>query len=629
MRQSGNALIIFLLALMSIGGVGLASLTQEIRKESEQQKFLRNQQVLKEAKEALLMYAYRYPEIARQSTATTRGPGRLPCPDTDDDGIANPAGTCEFVGRFPWNQPGMNFRDIRDATDERLWYAITGNFRNSAPTVNSATSGGLTLYDQNGEVIYDGAINNGIAAVIFAPGGLLNRDHNDDGIYEYVQIRNTAAQQLDARNYLDTYYPGADTAFDNSLINDGESDTNDDGVILGPVFDQAQNITVINDQMIIVTVDEVLEVAQRAVLDAYNNALDGYRANVGVDAYPWLDDYTTNDLTVYDGDVGTRLGRLPSMFGNYFIAGLDDSETITSNVNIFVPLTVNGFDVPSGTLMNANAAIRFNTTGDLIITPSASGAVTTRYFWDEFGSPDGWEECLPRITFDQNDCNQAAAAPGVPDGNVSPNEVATRVVRVTYDYSFVNALDFTRAISDAAGPAPSYVAPTTGTHAEIFFEYAEAANDEIDIDFFYDDFYLASFDLVQSGSNLNYQLGVIYYPELADWVLADEDGWHNTLQFAFSEGFEPDGGSACNIGGPAPACLTVNNTWGTQNDKVAVLTLAADDPSNFLDDSGTPGFQDELADIFDIENDDPDGDVNQDVFDLRAANGNDDILIIR
>ena len=101
--QSGYMLVLFLLVLMTIGGVVIAGYTQEARQDSEQSRYEHNQRLLEEAKQALLMYAYNYP-----IDNPGRGPGRLPCPDTDVviDAIPNPVPDCidggvAVVGRLP------------------------------------------------------------------------------------------------------------------------------------------------------------------------------------------------------------------------------------------------------------------------------------------------------------------------------------------------------------------------------------------------------------------------------------------------------------------------------------------------------------------------------------------------
>jgi hypothetical protein len=62
----------------------------------------------------------------------------------------------------------MQFYDVRDASNERLWYAVSQNFANpDLDVINSDTLGTITIHDQTGSVIYDGSVA-GVAAVIIA-----------------------------------------------------------------------------------------------------------------------------------------------------------------------------------------------------------------------------------------------------------------------------------------------------------------------------------------------------------------------------------------------------------------------------------------------------------------------------
>ena len=154
--QNGIALLIFVVMLMGIGGFVLAGYSQGILKEVENKKFEHNDRVLKEAKQALLQFAYNYP------VTDGNGPGRLPCADTDNDGIPNPGfGSCISLGRLPWRQQNLNLYDIRDADGQRLWYAVSNNFATNVPfpgnIINSDAFGTITLRDQSGNVIYDGS----------------------------------------------------------------------------------------------------------------------------------------------------------------------------------------------------------------------------------------------------------------------------------------------------------------------------------------------------------------------------------------------------------------------------------------------------------------------------------------
>lgn len=623
-NQSGYTLIFLVLFLMGIGGVVTAGFTQNIKKAADHERFLHNERVLKEAKQALLMYAYRYPETALSFNSTIRGPGRLPCPDSNNSGTPNPVANCitggnAMVGRFPWNANGMQFYDVRDASGESLWYAVSQNFANpDLDVINSDTLGTITIHDQTGSVIYDGSVA-GVAAVIIAPGPPIDRG----GV---AQLRLTGAQQVDPTSYLDLF-----GALDNSDFTNLNAA---DGFVLGPIDDLTTGTFIVNDQIILVTAKEVVAMAEQATLQAYQKAVNDYNANIGTDAYPWLDDYaTTPPLAVFDAEVGTRLGRVPSIFANYFDndPSGQPSQPILSNLKLRTNLAINGFAVPSLSpdVISANASIVFNdpseNNGDLTITPAVNGTVEVRYYWDEI-VPNGWEECLPVVTGTAQDCHQAAAAPGVPNSTIVPNEVATQVVRVTYSNTLAAGVPFTRGVADRSVTPLTYQAPTAGDHAYVFAEYIESTVDAIDVTFEFDNSNVPAFVSVLNG-DVNYSLGVRYYPELPGWALdpaltpsLSGNNWHDSIQMAYAASFQP--GVAAVTCTPGTDCLTVNNAGGIANDKVAVLTIASE--HNLIDDAPLGSLLDDLPDIFDPENDNAD-----DTFNAWALTNNDKVLVIR
>lgn len=118
---------------------------------------------LLEAKQALVAFAVTYPD-----RVIGQGPGRLPCPDTNGDGLGEAACGPNAIGRLPWLTLGVS--DLVDASGERLWYAVSNNFRENPPAVplNSLTPGQLSL---------DGVADS--AAIIIAPGaGLAGQARN-------------------------------------------------------------------------------------------------------------------------------------------------------------------------------------------------------------------------------------------------------------------------------------------------------------------------------------------------------------------------------------------------------------------------------------------------------------------
>ncbi|MEO8163771.1 MAG: hypothetical protein ABI619_00110 [Betaproteobacteria bacterium] len=121
-------------------------------------------EALARAKEALI----------GRAAADNSMPGSLPCPDLDNDGSAEllAGNNCPaYVGRLPWRTLGL--ADLRDGNGERLWYALSPNFRddNSAQPLNSATPGQL--------IITGTAPAAAVIAIVFSPGGVVGNQVRD------------------------------------------------------------------------------------------------------------------------------------------------------------------------------------------------------------------------------------------------------------------------------------------------------------------------------------------------------------------------------------------------------------------------------------------------------------------
>jgi len=696
--QRGYVLLLVVLMFMGIGGVVLAGFTQQARDELDEQRYARNQRVLEQAKQALLMFAYNYPQ------SNNRGPGRLPCPDHDNDGDIDFPLDCDTVGRFPWRDPRLNIQQTLDASGETLWYAVSNSFDNEAGgAVNSDTLGSITLIDQSGGVLYDGAVA-GIAAVIIAPGPVVKRDEDANGTYEFTQLRATGAQQIDPRNYLDTF-----NGFDNSVFTNDENNTNDDGFILGPVYDNAENKIVVNDQIMIVTADEVIAMAEKAVLEAYRDAIDLYQQNIwAVPAnyrFPWLHAYDDiTDLDIYDVQTGDFVGRVP--FQNYYedsdsqhvvVTDLqidfDISLTYTSLLDNDQPGNENYIDVfndlfanyPAGTrtvtIPDANVSfgkitfdglddVRDNGVGTLI---SETGATTgapvypvatlQRFFWDGDGGAlpqDGWEVCDNGGGL-ATDCAVDGAGNFVPFAggwNFHPSmRIRLVELELIIDPDFVIELDY--------DPAPTFaapVAPTAGSNAQFTATFnnwvditMSVANNietsarnfiELNVVICEQDngvgtaLNLATLgpfhsppdsgtapctvNLVPNATyalNSAFSVTADYYPEVPLWVA--ENDWDDAVMMSYMSDFAPGLTTASctpedgDVGtGAIDDCLVISNMGGVNNDFSALLVLAGE---HDLVDEGANNFLDDLADIFEPENNNVDL-----VFDRReqATPGN-------
>lgn len=173
-HQRGATLLLALLFVV----LGLATLVtlRADRRGPEMAAERKTALALAQAKEALLGNS------ATNGIATTsdQNPGRLPCPDTDNDGDAEGLSCAsKYVGRFPWKT--LDVGDLRDAAAERLWYVVDLAFFDDGSAMNSAMMPTLAV---NG---------NPVVAVIVAPGSALAGQQRD------------TANQNNLASYLESY----------------------------------------------------------------------------------------------------------------------------------------------------------------------------------------------------------------------------------------------------------------------------------------------------------------------------------------------------------------------------------------------------------------------------------------
>ncbi len=259
-KQNGVALIIFTLVLvLAVTTYFFSQLSaSDIKIERDKKTFA----ALTEAKLALIGFA------ARSGTAFgTARPGDLPCPDINNDGVAEPscgnaAGTTQQanrLGRLPWITLGLS--DLRDGDGERLWYAVSSRYKLNTRfyPLNSDTQGTITLRNAAGNIINNGSLNSGLVAVVFSPGTAIRRQ---DAVYQVRDIAN----QNNAVNYLDV-----------ALGEDNQSfvDGNLDGFINGPIKD-ANGDLILNDQLVSLTQQEIMKPVEQRVIAAVSNALLDY-----------------------------------------------------------------------------------------------------------------------------------------------------------------------------------------------------------------------------------------------------------------------------------------------------------------------------------------------------------------
>ena len=273
-RERGQALLIQLI-MMSAGVVVLVyGSTTEVGRAVQAEN--RTRAVLEYAKQALI----------GRALADANRPGSLPCPDGDDDGSADLfAGfNCPtYLGRLPWRTLGVG--DLRDSQGERLWYALSANFRDhpSAPAINSDAQGTLTVHSMNEATL----ITTQAIAIVFAPGTALPGQRRDDSVVVCSTTLKNARRNRCATNYLDATANVTNTAAAGPYI----------------TASAAQHF---NDQVAVILAADLMPLLEQRVALEVRNALLAYRASSACACYPWADGGS-------DGasDRGVNRGRIP------------------------------------------------------------------------------------------------------------------------------------------------------------------------------------------------------------------------------------------------------------------------------------------------------------------------------
>ena len=177
-RQRGLALIIVLVLLgLFVGSLAVGFTSDLVRKSRIERQTV---DALAKAKDALI----------GRAASDSSIPGSLPCPDLNNDGVAElfvGINCPSYVGRLPWRTLGLP--DLRDGNGERLWYALSPNFRDhpSAQPLNSNTPGQLNITGN--------APATNVIAIVFSPGAVIGNQVRDpaseNNVVNYLEGENS------------------------------------------------------------------------------------------------------------------------------------------------------------------------------------------------------------------------------------------------------------------------------------------------------------------------------------------------------------------------------------------------------------------------------------------------------
>lgn len=268
LRQHGQVLVALALIISIAAGGVIYFLLSPPARHIEEQKTAAT--VLAQAQQGL---------IGRAASDNNR-PGSLPCPDlvtnipgtnVPNDGIADllVGNECpSYIGRLPWRT--LDLPDLRDASGERLWYALSRTFRddNSAQPINSNTTGNLSI---------SGSVSaNNVIAIVFAAGAAIAN-----------QVRDAANMNVVA-NYLEGGNEVSGTTFVAGAANSS-----------------------FNDRLLAIGADALFPVVENRVAREARAVLSAFYSDPGNAFFPYANAYGDNTYQCTDGQYS---GRIPRFF---------------------------------------------------------------------------------------------------------------------------------------------------------------------------------------------------------------------------------------------------------------------------------------------------------------------------
>ena len=476
----------------------------------------RSLDAMQEAKAALIAWS------ASQAWTgnTTDQPGSLPCPDTTNDGSSDiSGGAClSQVGRLPWKT--LNARELRDASGEILWYALSPNLRNASgvTVINSDTQGQLVLYSDKDSTTT--ATLSNVVAFVIAPGvAVAGQTRNSSGV-------NTAANYLEGRNSGAT------------------------GNYTSTPQSPASYPDTFNDQILPLTHSDLFSVVEQAVASRIESDIKQYIAPVS----------------------GSSITSYFSQWGGFPFPAIFSNATYTNGPGTSAQRAQTAY-IGSTTTSTSGGLLPLTTTGTYTWTTGSAtvtltGGTAASISGTTCSLVTGGMQCdfniNPRLT---GCCSYSMVNPqfrvSAPIANVGlgfvdlPDDVSTGLSpRVTV----TNLTGTTRTMSGTSttGSLSATGAGTVifqGTHVRNSTSSAARAMRVTIPD-------VTTSSLTSSSD------------PFAGWFIRNE--WYRQVYYAISPGLQPGGGGSCSALPATPSCLTVNtlpSSYASTTDKRVILIL--------------------------------------------------------
>jgi len=495
----------------------------------------RSMRALRKAKAALIAYAANEQWQLYKTSGTYFQPGALPCPDQDDDGDADCTGSTSFsmIGRVPFKTLGID--DLRDASGERLWYALSHDFRKmqcpsaNCTTINSDTLGQLTVKGM--------APATQVVAIVFAPGAALDLRAVGGPLQDRIAGHN------DPTNYLENFNPGDNIHF--TFTSTGlPTDTS-------------------NDRLLVITQADLMAAVEPVVA-----------ANIERDVKPLLGDYFSK-WGAYPfavalpppGTQGAYLGASPQTSG---LLPLTNTATFTwQNPTVT--------QIPPGTGISI-----VDSWSCSISSPPPPQTVTCTVHYTS--GTNGYDD-RPDIRLDVFLTNASTAFADVPSPTTPVNVAILDGNGNTAEYNGSQYGYWSPIGSPALTPTLTLAAQADGRGALTYIGRLQNAHD------------MHNGATISFTLPAGY-LPRLTNPNIA-WFLLNQwyRQTYYAVSLGFVPGGVPPGNpAACNPLPATPSCLTVNNlppSFAQNNDKQAILVFAgraldgqirpSSSPANYLE----------------------------------------------
>ena len=565
--QRGFAIMVIVALIVLVSSYFIVSRLNRTSADISNEREAHTMAALLNAKSALIAYA-----ASQAYLDSTQQPGALPCPDRDNDGTSDCIGvgitnSVSLIGLLPWKTMGIE--DLRDASGERLWYAVSRNFRrNSGVTfVNSDTQGQFTVTGT--------AAATNVVAVIIAPGPVVQG-----------QVRSASTPAV--ASYLESFNANDGTNFiftTNALPTDS-----------------------LNDRLVTITQADLMAAVEPVVAARIDRtvkpALQTYMSTWGLLPFPAKFNSptpgtsgtgTTRSLMTYVGDPTQTVGLLP--IASATVSGATNATPIVIATTVDHGLSTGDTVWIWGVLGNTNANGRWtvtkvdathfqlNSSSGGPTSYSGGGTVTPVYPWSNptltlvsgtarvrnLSCTTASVPASPALTCNfQADDGGGAGRVTNPKFQVqaTAGNVGRSFFAVPPSLSGVQSFMFPCGTSGCT-PVPGSLTASLDSQGHATIAYQATLPTDCTSSCSYN--ITVIIPDVKGGTATNSSTLL----SSGAWFLANE--WYRQTYYTVSPGYQPGGGGACSPLPASPSCLTVKNvspTYAPGDDKRAILLFA-------------------------------------------------------